>query len=54
MDELNILYPFSLDKFFLTRQLILKSKIEKHNVSSDSFVSETRIVEPETFIYLGK
>ena len=44
MHELNILSPFSLDMFFLTQQLILKSKIEKHNISLDIFVSETIVV----------
>ena len=38
MDELNnMMYPFSLDGFFLTQQLILKSKIEKHNIGLDIF-----------------
>ena len=30
------------------------SKIEKHNISLDVFVSDTSVVLPETFIYLGK
>ena len=45
MDELNnMMYPFSLDRFFLTQQLILKSKIEKDNIGLDIFLSETRVV----------
>ena len=43
MHELNILSPLSLARFFLTQQLIYKSKIEKHNISLDIFVSETSI-----------
>ena len=43
MHELNILSPLSLARFFLT-QLISKSKIVKHNVSLDIFVSETSVV----------
>ena len=39
MYELNILSPLSLARFFLTQQLIYKSKIEKHNISLDIFVS---------------
>ena len=35
MHELNILSPLSLARFFLTQQLIYKSKIEKHNISLD-------------------
>ena len=54
MHELNILSPLSLARFFLTQQLIYNSKIEKHNISLDIFVAETSIVQPETFIYLGK
>ena len=42
MHELNILSSFSLAWFFLTQQLILyKSKIEKHNISLDIFISDT-------------
>ena len=44
MYELNILSPLSLARFFLTQQLIYKSKIEKHNISLDIFVSETSVV----------
>ena len=54
MYELNILSPLSLARFFLTQQLIYKSKIEKHNISLDIFVSETSVVQPETVICLGK
>ena len=43
MHELNISPPLSLARFFLTQQLIYKSKIEKHNVSLDIFVSDTSI-----------
>ena len=43
MHEVNILPPLSLGRFFLTQQLIYKSKIEKHNVSLDIFVSDTSI-----------
>ena len=41
MHELNILSPLSLARFFLTQQLIYKSKTEKHNISLDIFVSDT-------------
>ena len=44
MHELNILSPFSLARFFLTQQLIYKSKIEKRNTSLDVFVSDTSVV----------
>ena len=43
MHEANILPPLSLARFFLSQQLICKSKIEKHNVSLDIFVSDTSI-----------
>ena len=44
MHEVNISPPLSLAKFFLTQQLICKSKIEKHNnVILDIFVSDTSI-----------
>ena len=44
MHEVNILPPLSLARFFLTQQLIYNnSKIEKHNVSLDIFVSDTSI-----------
>ena len=39
MHELNRLSPLSLARFFLTQQLIYRSKIEKHNISLDIFVS---------------
>ena len=39
MRELNILSPLSPARFFLIQQLIYKSKIEKHNISLDIFVS---------------
>ena len=54
MHNLNILSPLSQARFFLTQQLIYQSKIEKHNISLDIFVSETNVVYPGTFIYLGK
>ena len=44
MSELNVLPPLSLARFFLNQQLIYKSKIEKHNISLDIFVSETSVV----------
>ena len=44
MHELYILSPLSIARFFLTQQLIYKSKIEKHNISFDIFVSETSLV----------
>ena len=44
MHELDILPPRSLARFFLTQQLIYKSKIEKHNISLDLFVSDTGAV----------
>ena len=40
MHELNVLSPLSLAIFFLTQQLIFKSKFEKHNISLDIFVSQ--------------
>ena len=40
MHEHNIFSPLSLARFFLTQQLIYNSKIEKHNISLDIFVSE--------------
>ena len=39
MHEHNILSPFSLARLFWTQQVIYKSKIEKHNISLDIFVS---------------
>ena len=55
MHELNVPFPLSLTRFFLTQQLIYKNKIEKHNISLDIFVSDTNIARlPETFIYLEK
>ena len=44
MHEHNIFSPLSLARFFLTQQLIYKSKIEKHNISLDIFVSDTSVV----------
>ena len=44
MNEVNISPPLSLVTFFLTQQLIYESKIEKRNVISDIFVSDTSIV----------
>ena len=44
MYELNILSPLSLARFFLTQQLIYKSKFEKHSISLDIFVSESSVV----------
>ena len=43
MHEVNMSPPLSLARFFLTKQLIYKSKIEKHSVSLDIFVSDTSI-----------
>ena len=43
MHELNISPPLSLARFFLTQQLIYRSKIEKHSVSLDIFVPDTGI-----------
>ena len=43
MREINISPPLSLATFFLTQQLICKSKIEKHNVGLAIFVSGTSI-----------
>ena len=40
MHEVNISPCLSLPRFFLTQQLIWKSKIEKHNVSLEIFVSD--------------
>ena len=44
MHELDKLSHLSLARFFLTQQLIYKSKIEKRNISLDIFVSETSVV----------
>ena len=44
MHELNMSFPLSLARSFLTQELIYKSKIEKHNISLDIFVAETSIV----------
>ena len=44
MHELNIFSLLSLARFLLTQQLIYKSKIEKHNISLDIFVSATSVV----------
>ena len=41
MHELNISSPLSLARFFLTQQIIYKSKIKKHNISLDILVSDT-------------
>ena len=43
MHEVNILPLFSICRFFLTQQLICKSKTEKHNVSLEIFASGTNI-----------
>ena len=43
MHRVNISSPVSLARFFITHSLTNKSKIEKHNVSLDIFVSETSI-----------
>ena len=46
MHELNILSPFSLARFLLTQRLIYnKSKIEKHDIILDIFVSNTVIAQ---------
>ena len=44
MHELNILSLLSLARFLLTQQLIYKSKVEKHNISLDIFVSAASVV----------
>ena len=44
MHELDILSPLSLAKFFLTKQVIYNSKIEKHNISLDIFALDTSVV----------
>ena len=36
--------PLNLTRIFLTHQLIYKSKIENHNISSDILVSDTSVV----------
>ena len=41
MNELNISSLLSLAGFFLTHQLVYRSKVEKHNISLDIFVSDT-------------
>ena len=44
MHELDISSTLRLIRLFLTQQLIYKSKIEKHNISLDIFISDTRVV----------
>ena len=44
MHEVNISALLSITRLFLTQQLIYQSKIEKHNVSLDIFVSDTSLV----------
>ena len=44
MHELNISSRISLARFFLTQQLIYKSKAEKHNIILDNFVSNTSVL----------
>ena len=44
MHELNISPPLNLSRFFLTQQLIYKSRMEKHKISLDIFVSDTSVV----------
>ena len=46
--------PLSLHRFFLTQQLICKSKIEKHNISLDIFVSNTSIARNLHLLRLEK
>ena len=42
MNEVSILPPLSLTRFFLAQQLVHKnSKNENHNVTLDTFVSDT-------------
>ena len=43
--ELNISSPLSLDRLFLTQQLICKEKIEKYNIILDIFASDTSIAK---------
>ena len=43
MHEANISPPLILVRFFLTQQLIYKTKIKKHNDSLETFASDTRI-----------
>ena len=43
MHEVNISPSLNLAKFFLTQQIIYKSKIEKYTVSLSIFVSDTSI-----------
>lgn len=60
MHEVNISPSFSLARFFLTHQLIYKSKIGKHNVILEVFVSDISIArnlhlpgfEKEHFSYI--
>ena len=62
MHKVNISPPFSKPRFFLIQQLIYKSKIEKHKVSLDIFVSDTSIdrnlhvpvLEKKHFSYIRK
>ena len=44
MHQLKILSPLSQARFFLTRQLTYKSKIEKHKISVEIFVSDISVV----------
>ena len=54
MHEVNKLFPLRLAKFFLIQQLIYQSKIEKHNFSSNIFVSDTSMVRNLHLIQLEK
>ena len=54
MHKVNILPSLSLARFFLTQQLIYKSKIEKYNVSLDIFLSDTSIVRNFNLLGLEK
>ena len=44
MHELNISFPHSLARFFLSEQLIYKNNIQKQSSSLDIFVSDTSVV----------
>ena len=54
MHEVNILPPPSIARFFLTQQLIYRSKIKKHNACLDIFVSDTSIDRNPHLPGLGK
>ena len=54
MHEVNMSPPLRLARFFLTQQLICKSKIEKHSVSLDIFVLDSSLARKLHLLGLEK